>query len=69
MEKIEFFVMETVMFRTLLLVTILVGMGCKTEVTAPGVKVKVDGDGAKVTAPGVKIEAGPGGAKVDIEKK
>ena len=57
------------MFRALLLLAMLVGMGCKTEVTAPGVKVKVDGDGAKVTAPGVKVEAGPGGTKVDVEKK
>ncbi|HQR08132.1 MAG TPA: hypothetical protein PLN21_14990 [Gemmatales bacterium] len=57
------------MIRTMALLTILSVVGCKAEVNAPGVSVKVGPDGAKVNAPGVKVEAGPGGAKVDVEKK
>jgi hypothetical protein len=57
------------MFRILLLAAFFAAVSCKTEVSMPGVKVKVDSNGAKVTAPGVKVEAGLGGAKVDVEKK
>ncbi len=57
------------MIRTMLLLAVLAVVGCKAEVNAPGVSVKVGPDGAKVNAPGVKVEAGPGGTKVDVEKK
>jgi hypothetical protein len=57
------------MIRTILLMTFLAVVGCKAEVNAPGVSVKVGPDGAKVNAPGVKVEAGPGGTKVDVDKK
>ena len=55
--------------RLALLLCLALLAGCKSEVSAPGVKVSVGPGGAKVDAPGVKIEAGPGGAKVDVEKK
>jgi len=57
------------MMRCLLLLLLMTVVGCKSEVNAPGVNVKVGSDGVKVTAPGVKVDAGPGGAKVDIDKK
>lgn len=57
------------MMRTILLLALIAVVGCKAEVNAPGVSVKVGPDGAKVNAPGVKVEAGPSGAKVDVEKK
>jgi hypothetical protein len=60
---------EFVMIRSVVLLSILAIVGCKAEVNAPGVSVKVGPDGAKVSAPGVKVEAGSGGAKVDVEKK
>lgn len=56
------------MIRAFLLMALLILVGCKAEVNAPGVSVKVGPDGAKVNAPGVKVEAGPGGAKVDVNK-
>ncbi|MFT3878600.1 MAG: hypothetical protein QM703_02950 [Gemmatales bacterium] len=56
------------MIRTILLLIVLAVVGCKAEVNAPGVSVKVGPDGAKVNAPGVKVEAGPDGAKVKVDK-
>ena len=57
------------MLRFLGFIGIFFVLGCKTEVNAPGVKVKVGPDGVNVTTPGATVKAGPGGAKVDVDGK
>ena len=56
------------MLRFAFLLCLALLAGCKSEVSAPGVKVSVGPGGAKVEAPGVNIEAGPGGAKVKVDQ-
>jgi hypothetical protein len=60
------------MFRCMFLLALLTSVGCgKTEVNAPGVKIKAGPDGVKVDAPGVKVNSDSSGTKVDVgsEKK
>jgi hypothetical protein len=47
---------------------LVVGCG-KTEVSAPGVNVKVGPGGVQVKAPNVDVNTGAGGAKVDVGEK
>ncbi|MBL8821796.1 MAG: hypothetical protein JNJ77_04345 [Planctomycetia bacterium] len=55
------------MIRFMFLIALLAIIGCgKTEVNAPGVKVKAGADGVSVDAPGVKVKSDSSGTKVDV---
>lgn len=55
------------MIRFIFLIAMLAFIGCgKTEVNAPGVKVKAGPDGVNVDAPGVKVKSDSSGTKVDV---
>lgn len=55
------------MLRFMLFFALLALIGCgKTEVNAPGVKVKAGADGVSIDAPGVKVNSDSSGTKVDV---